>query len=247
MGIMEKQENQPVALITGGARRLGAIIARALHKAGYRVVIHYRHSEEEASALTNTLNQVRTHSAVALAADLDAFSIYAPFVTQAEKIWGRLDILINNASTFFPTPCGQIPEKDWDALMNSNLKAPFFLAQAAAAYLRLHKGTIINIADIHGLRPLKNYPIYSIAKSGLIMLTKALARELAPDIRVNAIAPGVIAFPEEKSEKASLIEKTLLKRFASPEDITNAILFLIQQHSMTGEIIKIDCGRSVRH
>ncbi len=240
----------PVALITGSGRRIGAVIAENLHQAGYRVVIHYRQSQQEALVLANSLNIRQPHSAITVAADLDNFSELGPLIEAAQKFWGRLDVLINNASTFFSTLCGQTTESDWERIINSNLKAPYFLSQLAAPHLSAHQGVIINIADIHGQRPLKGYPVYSIAKAGLIMLTQALARELAPNIRVNAVAPGATLLSPVTASNANLtaklIEATALKRFASPQDIAQAVLFLIQQNSITGQIINVDCGRSLR-
>lgn len=242
--------DQPVALITGGAQRIGAEICRTLHQAGFGVIIHYRHSSSEAEQLAKDLNQLRNHCAAALYADLNYIDSVTSFISKAQQIWGRLDVLINNASSFFPTSAQQTTEKNWDELMNPNLKAPYFLAQAAAPFIKEKQGCIINIADVHGIRPLEGYPVYSIAKAGLIMLTKALARELSPDIRVNAIAPGVTLLPKHKSTDEifikKLIDKTLLKRFAAPQDIADAIVFLINQQSMTGQVLNIDCGRSLR-
>lgn len=247
--MVSDNDSRPVALITGGARRIGAVISETLHRAGYRVVIHYHQSKSQAQALTAELNQQHANSAAAISADLNQFSVLESLITQSRQVWGRLDILINNASSFFPTPVGSTTEAQWQDLMNTNLKSPYFLAQSAAPYLSAHQGCIINIADIHGERPLKGYPVYSIAKAGLIMLTKTLARELAPQIRVNAIAPGITLLPE-KLVDADIIEKfkekTLLKRFAEPKDIAQAVLFLIQQTAITGQILNIDCGRSIR-
>lgn len=243
-------KDAPVALITGGARRIGAVIARVLHQAGYRIIIHYNQSAVEASALIETFNQQRQHSAAGLAGDFNQCSALDAFMPAALQIWQRIDVLINNASSFYPTPVGTTTEDQWQDLMNTNLKAPYFLAQAAAPYLSAHQGCIINIADIHGERPLKGYPVYSIAKAGLIMLTQALARELAPTIRVNAIAPGITMLSEQKSLAPELIEqlkaRTLLKHFADPQDIAQAVLFLIHQSAMTGQTLNIDSGRSLR-
>lgn len=238
-----------MVLVTGSARRVGAVIVRALHQAGYRVIIHYHHSQDEARALADSLNQHRAHSVATLAADLNNFAEYAPLINQAQKIWQRLDVLVNNASSFFSTPVGATTEAQWQDLMNTNLKAPYFLAQAAAEHLAARQGCIINIADIHGKRPLKNYPVYSIAKAGLIMLTQALARELAPNIRVNAVAPGITLLPEKKYAESVITElrnRTLLKRFAQPEDIAQTVLFLMQQPNITGQTLAVDAGRSIR-
>ncbi len=247
---MNLQNDLPVALITGGARRIGAVIVKTLHHAGYRVVIHCHNSIDQARSLTHSLNQIRPHSAETLTADLNQFSALESLITQAQQIWQRLDILINNASSFFPTAVGATTEGQWEDLMNTNLKSPYFLAQAAAPFLTIHQGCIINIADIHGERPLKGHPVYSIAKAGLIMLTQALARELAPQIRVNAVAPGIALLSEKLLHDDNLVHqlkaKTLLKRFAEPKDIAQAVLFLLQQPAITGQVLNIDCGRSIR-
>ena len=239
---------EPVALITGGAKRIGAVIVKALHQSGYRVVIHYHRSENEAQELANSLNEIRSNSAVTFSADLNQFDSFTNIVHQAFTVWRRLDVLVNNASSFFPTAVGSTTEAEWDDLINTNLKAPYFLAQAAAPHLKLHQGCIINIADIHGKRPLKGYSVYSIAKAGLIMLTQTLARELAPAIRVNAIAPGITLLPE-KTYPENFIEemrqRTLLKHFPNPAEIAQAVLFLIQQPSITAQTICIDAGRSI--
>lgn len=246
---MSVNDTRPVALITGGARRIGAVIASTLCHAGYRVIIHYHQSQKEARALAEALNQYQANSAVILCGDLNQFSVLEALITQAAQVWQRLDVLVNNASSFFPTPVGTTSEAQWNDLINTNLRAPYFLAEAAAPYLSAQQGCLINIADIHGERPLKNYPIYSIAKAGLIMLTQSFARELAPHVRVNAIAPGVTLLPEKKLGEHSirqLRERTLLKRFPNPEDIAQAALFLIQQTAMTGQTLNIDSGRSLR-
>ncbi len=243
-------QRYPVALITGGARRIGAVISRTLHAAGFNVIIHCHQSVQHGQALAEEFNQQRPHSAAILVANLNHMTQLNTLIHQAHQEWGQLNVLVNNASSFFPTEIGKTSETEWDELMNSNLKAPYFLAQAAAPFIASQQGCIINIADIHGQRPLKGYPVYSVAKAGLIMLTQALARELAPDIRVNAIAPGISLLPDhtvmEEAKIKFLIEKNLLKRFANPQDIANAVLFLIHQASITGQTLNIDCGRSVR-
>ncbi len=242
-------QNYPVTLVTGGARRIGAVICRTLHAAGFNVIIHCYRSVQQGQDLAAELNQLRPHSAALTVANFNDIAQLGKLIDQAQSIWGQLNVLVNNASSFFPTSFGQTSAAEWDELMNSNLKAPYFLAQAAAPFIASQQGCIINIADIHGQRPLKGYPVYSVAKAGLIMLTQALAKELAPDIRVNAIAPGISLLPDhtmEESKIKSLMEKNLLKRFANPQDIANAVLFLIQQASITGQTLNIDCGRSVR-
>lgn len=242
-----------VALITGAAKRIGAIIAETLHQHGINVIIHYRHSKTAAEHLCVKLNESRSDSAITLCADLNDTAMLFRLIERAFDKWKRLDILINNASSFYPTPFETVDEKQWLDLMASNLTAPFFLSQAAAPMLKEHKGCIVNITDINGIRPLKNYSVYSIAKAGLIMLTKSLAKELGPDIRVNAIAPGSIIWPEddqnELSEQAQqkIIAKTCLKRQGTPEEIANTVLFLIQNATyITGEIIKVDGGRLLK-
>jgi pteridine reductase len=237
-----------VALITGAARRIGAVIAKTLHQHGYNVIIHYRHSQNDAEKLCHLLNGIRPSSAHLIHSDFDVPENIADVITQSLHIWQRLDVVINNASTFTQTHLEKTTTEQWDTLINSNLKAPYFLAQQAYPHLKKTEGCIINIADIHGIHPLKNYPVYSIAKAGLIMLTKALAREFAPEIRVNAVAPGPTLPPEgdnslSEQRHQELIDRTVLKRLTHPREIAEAILFLIQQKSMTGEILKLDGGR----
>ena len=203
-------KNQKVVLITGGAKRIGACIAEHFHQAGYRVIIHYRHSRMDAEAKVQSFNKHLNNSAACIKADLDIFDEYEKLIIESHKVWNRLDVLINNASTFFSTPVGKINLTDWDLLLNSNLKAPFFLSQAAAPFLRESKGSIINVVDIHAEKnPMKNYPVYSCAKAGLLMLTRSLALELAPTIRVNAVAPGHVIWPENKNVFSDA-EKTFL-------------------------------------
>jgi pteridine reductase len=238
-----------VALVTGAARRIGATIARALHDQGLNLVLHYRSSAAEAIELVQQLNRRRPHSAIALQADLQRGDDLPALIRQAESAWGRLDALVNNASSFFPTPVGTITAAQWDALIDSNLKAPLFLSQAAAPALAERQGCIINITDVHAERPLKGYCVYSVAKAGLVMLTKSLARELGPRVRVNAIAPGAILWPERELDadgKQAIIERTALKRQGTPEDIARAVSFLIRDGGyITGQVIAVDGGRSL--
>jgi pteridine reductase len=235
-------------LITGAARRVGAAIVRALHGAGARIAIHHRYSGADADALAAELNAARPGSAILLQADLLDTAQLPRLVDATLAAFGRLDVLINNASTFYPTPVGTMTEAQWDDLLGTNLKAPLFLSQAAAPALGLSEGLILNIVDIHGLRPLKGFPVYSAAKAGLVMLTHALARELAPRVRVNAIAPGPVLFPEmglTEERKADIIDRTLLKRRGSPEDIARAALFFVADAPyVTGQVLTIDGGRS---
>lgn len=237
-----------VALITGAARRIGACIADTFHASGYNIVVHYRHSKDDAQALITALNDRRDNSAVCVSADLDNQNDYEKLINESVNQWRRLDVLINNASTFTPTPIGKINLANWDNLFNSNLKAPLFLSQAAAPFLAKNKGNIINIVDIHAITPMKNYPVYSCAKAGLLMLTKSLAMELAPAIRVNAVAPGNVMWPENENEysdkkKQAILSATLLQKQVSPNDIAQTALFLAQQNSITGQMIHVDAGR----
>ncbi len=235
-----------VALITGAARRIGAVIAKQLHKAGADVVIHYRHSTDDATALQQELNQYRQNSCFLVQGDLLHIEQFPRIIQTIINQTARLDILVNNASSFYPTPIGQITEQDWNDLIGSNLKAPLFLSQVASPHLKAAGGCIINIIDIHGLRPMKGYPVYSPAKAGLVMLTQSLARELAPDVRVNGVAPGAIIWPENQSEQSTdeIINRIPLKRQGSPEDIAKTVLFLAQDADyITGHIIPVDGGR----
>lgn len=243
--------NQKVALITGAGKRVGAVTARTLHANGARIIIHYRNSKEEAQLLSQKLNQLRPDSSVILQADLHDTANLPQLVNNAAEAWGRLDILVNNASSFYPTPIDNATEEQWNELFGSNLKAPFFLAQAATPHLKKQRGCIINMVDNHAKQPLKNYPIYCMAKSGLVMMTKVLAKELGPDIRVNAVAPGVVLWPDDDTEfdKATqerIIARTALKRVGTPEDIASTILFLVHQATyITGQVIAVDGGRSL--
>ena len=236
-------------LITGGARRVGAEIARTLHAAGANILIHYRSSAAAAIALADEFNHARAHSAAIHAAHLSNAEAPDKLVSAVLQEFGRLDILINNASSFYPTPLGQITLAQWDDLIGSNLKAPLFLSQAAAPSLAKQRGLIINMIDIHALRPLKGHPVYSTAKAGLAMLTRALARELGPDVRVNGIAPGPVLWPERDMDadlKREIIDKTALKRHGTPQDIARTALFLARDAPyITGQIIAVDGGRSI--
>jgi pteridine reductase len=245
--------NAPVILITGAGRRVGAEIARTLHAAGSRVAIHYRSSASEAEALAAELNAVRADSAAAFRADLLDVAALPPLVAAVVARFGRLDGLVNNASSFFPTKVGAIDTAAWDDLMGSNLKAPLFLAQAAAPHLTAAGGCIVNITDIHAERPLKGFPIYCAAKGGLLNLTRSLAIELAPQVRVNAVAPGPIEWPEGEggdisfppAERAAIVAHTLLKRVGSPADIARTVRFLVfDAPYITGQVINVDGGRT---
>ncbi|MEN9705247.1 MAG: hypothetical protein RLZZ393_1126 [Pseudomonadota bacterium] len=245
---MSQSLHGKAVLITGAARRVGAAITRTLHAAGACVAIHYRGSADDAQALADELNAARPHSAILLQADLLDTARLPALIEATLGAFGRLDVLVNNASTFYSTPVGTITEAQWNDLLGSNLKAPLFLSQAAAPALKASQGLILNIVDIHGLRPLKGFPVYSPAKAGLVMLTHALARELSPEVRVNAVAPGPVLFPEEgltEERKADIIERTLLKRRGSPEDIAKAVLFFAADAPyVTGQVLAVDGGRS---
>ena len=237
-------------LITGAARRVGAAMARTLQAAGANVMIHYRHSEAEAQALAHELNSQRGGSVALVTGDLLEIRKLHKLVDATVRTFGQLDVLINNASTFYPTPVGEVTEEHWDDLLGTNLKVPLFLAQAAAPALRATQGLVLNIADIHGMRPLRRYTTYSVAKAGLIMLTKSLARELGPQqVRVNAICPGPVLWPEDRADRAlqkKIVERTQLKRAGTPEDVARAALFLCADAPyVTGQILAVDGGRSV--
>ncbi|MGE5625411.1 MAG: pteridine reductase [Bacillota bacterium] len=236
------------ALVTGAAKRLGAAIARTLHAEGMNLLLHYNKSEAEALALADELNKARPDSAAIAQADL-ANTQGLESLVKAALQWDSLDVLVNNASSFKPTPVGAVGEDDWDELMASNLKAPFFLAQAAAVHLKKNNGCIVNLVDIHAWRPLKEHTVYSAAKAGLVMLTLSLARELGPEVRVNGVAPGPVLWPDKPMDaalKKSILEATALKRKGSPEDVAGAVLYLVRDADyVTGQIIAVDGGRSI--
>ncbi len=240
-----------VALVTGSGRRIGAVTVKALHQAGATVVVHYRNSAIDAEKLCAELNQIREGSCFLQQADLLEVASFPEMIKSILQKTGRLDILINNASSFYPTKVGQITEQHWDDLMGSNLKAPLFLSQAVAGELKKNNGCIVNMVDIYGISPLKEHPVYSSAKAGLIMLTKSLAKELGPEVRVNGVAPGVILWPENEAELAdgeisqqALLDKSCLKRQGSPHDIAETILFLVEKaRFITGHVIPVDGGR----
>ena len=238
-------------LVTGGAKRVGAAICRRLHGAGARLAIHYRSSAPEAQALCDELNALRPDSASVFQADLLDLNALSQMVREVIAKFGQLDALINNASSFYATPLAEVDDPQWNDLLGTNLKAPLFLAQAAAAELRRRHGTIVNIVDIHAERPLHGHLLYSVAKSGLVALTKGLAQEMAPQVRVNAIAPGVIIWPEseawqDQEQRRKIVAHTLLKREGEPDDIARTVQFLIADAPyVTGQIIAVDGGRSI--
>ena len=235
-------------LITGAARRVGAAIARAAHSAGASVAIHYRRSAADARALTAEFNAARAGSAIAIEGDLLDTQALTGLVDQTLAAFGRLDVLVNNASSFYPTPVGTITTQQWDDLLGTNLRAPLFLSQAAAPALTRSGGLILNLIDIHGYRPLKRHPVYCAAKAGLIMLTQSLARELGPAVRVNGIAPGPVLWPEggmDEQHKATIVERTALKRIGTPDDVAStALFFMTSAPFITGQILAVDGGRS---
>jgi len=242
----------PAVLVTGAARRVGAEISRALHAAGASIAIHYRSSSAAAEQLAAALNQVRADSAAVFQTDLLDVGALPRLVASAAQRFGRLDALVNNASSFFATDLATLDAAAWDDLVGTNLKAPLFLAQAAAPHLERSGGCIVNITDIHAERPLKGYPLYCAAKAGLLGLTRALALELGPRVRVNAIAPGAIEWPQNQSdfppaERAAIIDHTLLKRVGSPADIAGTVKFLVfDAPYITGQVINVDGGRTAR-
>ncbi|MEC5384834.1 pteridine reductase [Uliginosibacterium sp. H3] len=241
--------NERVVLVTGAGRRVGAGIAEALHAAGCRIAVHYRISGRDAHALCERLNAIRPGSAHAFAANLLESAELAPLVEAVVTHFGRLDGLVNNASSFFPTALGSIDESHWHDLIGSNLKAPLFLCQAAAPHLRAAGGSIVNIIDIHAERPLAGYPLYSTAKAGLAGMTRAMAIELAPQVRVNGVAPGAIMWPEDEQfsaeQRAAIVDHVLLKREGRAEDIAVVVRFLLlEAHYVTGQILAVDGGRS---
>jgi pteridine reductase len=239
----------PVVLITGAAKRVGADIARALHRAGYDLALHYRHSRNEMDALRSELESLRPDSTIAIQAELSDVSALPGIVEKCVACFGRLDAVVNNASAFFATPIGDATPTQWDELFASNARAPFFLAQAAASALKESSGCIVNIVDIYAEKPLAGHPIYSMAKAALAMMTKSLARELAPEIRVNGVAPGAILWPENSETPVNsddVVARTPLKRTGSAEEVGKAVLFLIRDATFTtGEILKVDGGRSL--
>lgn len=246
---MTEHTTTKVALLTGAAKRIGAETTRVLHAAGMNIVLHHNSSAALAEALAAELNAIRPHSVVTVAFNLKQIERLPDLAKQAAAAWGRIDLLVNNASTFYPTEMEQIDLEQWHDLIAVNLQAPLFLSQACSRFLRENNGSIVNIVDIHGDRPLKGYPIYSIAKAGLIAMTKSLARELAPEIRVNGVAPGAIMWPEVEAYESvhqEIIDRTALKREGHPRDIAKTVQFLSNGPDyITGQIIAVDGGRTL--
>lgn len=245
----EESLDNKVVLVTGAARRIGAAIVTCLHASGARVAIHYRGSADEAEALADKLNELRDASAATFQADLLESGDIARLVEDVVDWGGRLDALVNNASTFYPTPIGSIGDTEWHDLVGSNFKAPLFLSQAAAPHLRDAGGSIVNIVDIHAQRPLRDHPVYGPAKAALAMLTRSLAKDLAPEIRVNGVSPGAIMWPENgmsESAQQSILQQIPLARAGDPDDIAGCVLFLLRDAPyVTGQIIAVDGGRSI--
>lgn len=246
---------RPVALVTGAAKRIGAAIARRLHD-GYDLALHYRESRADMDALVAQLQAIRPDSVVALQADLAAFDRLPELVAHAVGRFGRLDALVNNASAFFPTPFGGTTPAQWDALFAANVRAPFFLAQAAAPHLRASRGAIVNLVDIHAERPLRDHAVYGMGKAALVHMTRALALELAPEVRVNGVAPGAILWPEAASHPATgtddaerqsaLLARTPLARTGTPEEVAETVRWLVRDATyVTGQVLAVDGGRSV--
>lgn len=237
-----------VMLITGAAQRIGAYLAQAAHADGFDIALHYRHSAQQTQEIKSTLNAIRENSCICIQADFNQDSSIANIVKQVTRAFNRLDVLVNNASEFFPTPLSQLNTDDYDKLFNSNVKGPLFLSKACMPLLKKSKGTIINLVDIHADKPLKNHPVYSMAKAANKMMVQALAKELAPDIRVNGIAPGCIFWPENgitEKEKNIIINRSLLQRIGAAENIYQTLRYLINNNFITGQTIKVDGGRSL--
>lgn len=241
-------DTRRVALITGAAKRIGKTLTTRLHEAGFSVIVHYHHSDTDAHALVTQLNDSRADSAVAVRADLCDTVQVKHLADDALRCWGRIDVLINNASMFYPTPIDEATEQDWHQLMGSNAQGALFLSQALRTSLTQNQGTIINMIDMHIDRPLREHSIYCMAKSALASLTRSLASELAPAVRVNGIAPGAILWPEtemDDNDKQQMLDTILLGRLGSPDDIADTACFLLDASYITGQILYVDGGRSI--
>lgn len=246
---MTPRQDRPVALITGAARRVGAVIARTLHAAGYDLALHYRHSVDEARALAEELQASRARSVLPVQADLAAPAAPASSIESVVAHYGRLDALVNNASAFFPTPVGDATQAQWETLFASNARAPFFLSQAALPALREARGSIVNLVDIYAERPLADHPLYCMAKAALAAMTRSLALDLAPEIRVNGVAPGAVMWPNDGKpydDQQAMLARTPLKRAGTPEDVAATVLWLLRDAPfVTGQIIRVDGGRTL--
>lgn len=240
----------PTALITGAARRIGAAIARHLHTEGYRVIIHCRHSRDAGKSLVESLNSIRSESAFLVQADLSDMDQVSALAEQVTAVFGDINLLVNNASSFYPTPLGETSQQQWDDLVNSNLRAAYFLTQSLSGGLKRNNGAVINLVDVHSQRGLPDYPIYSIAKAGVEMMVKVLAKDLAPQVRINGVSPGPILWPEAEAAlsdaaKQEIMQKTPLRRSGSPKDIADAVFFLAHAPFITGQVLAVDGGRSL--
>ncbi|HLU77655.1 MAG TPA: pteridine reductase [Burkholderiales bacterium] len=247
---MSQNLSGKVVLVTGGAKRIGAAIARQFHASDARLMLHYHTARAEAQVLQAELNGVHPESVATVQADLNRSAALPEIVEAAVTRFGRLDVVVNNASTFYPTPVGSITEEAWNDLMGVNVRAPLFLSQAAAPYLRKTGGCIVNIVDIHADRPLKDYVVYSVAKAALVGLTRSLARELGPEVRVNAVAPGPVLWPDshafDELAQQRIVSHTVLKRVGAPEDVARAVVFLAAEAPyVTGQVLAVDGGRSI--
>ncbi|MFQ3199338.1 MAG: pteridine reductase [Zhongshania sp.] len=251
MKVVPNNSNSPVALVTGAAQRLGAEICRSLHARGYRIIIHYRYSVEPAEGLRDELNAQRPDSAVIFSANMNSLPEVRALADAVLLQWQRVDVLVNNASGFYPTAIESATESDWDELFSSNLKGPFFLSQALAPALRKTSGCIVNLIDIYAQKPLRGFPVYSMAKAGMSMMTQSLALELAPEVRVNGVSPGAILWPEQeteysKQERQNINHRVPLQRQGEAGDIAQTVAFLVADAPyISGQIIAVDGGRSV--
>jgi len=246
----DNKTNNKTVFITGGAKRIGACVINHFHTHGYNIVLHYRHSKAEAIQLANTLNSIRADSVKTITGDLQHVDAITDLAHQALTQWNRVDVLINNASSFYPTPIGTATRNDWDTLLGPNLMAPFFLAQALQQALKETQGSIINMTDIYADRPLQEHSLYCAAKAGLVSLTKSMAQELGPDVRVNAVAPGPIMWPSdnEQDNKEAILQSTALKRLGGPQQIAETIYFLVNGSDyITGQVIAVDGGRTLQN
>ena len=246
---MQPRHERPVALITGAGRRVGAVIARTLHTAGYDLALHYRHSADETRALADELEQQRSDSTLLLQADLADIPTLPLLIERLLKNYGRLDALVNNASAFYPTPLGTATTTQWDELFASNAQGPFFLSQAAIPALRETHGSIVNLIDIYAERPLAEHPLYCMAKAALAAMTRSLALDLGPDIRVNGVAPGAVLWPSDGKgydDQQTMLARTPLHRAGSPDDVASTVLWLLRDAAfVTGQIIRVDGGRTL--
>ena len=246
---MNSTDDRPVALITGAARRVGAVIAQQLHAAGYDLALHYRHSQGDARMLADALEQQRADSTLLLQGELADTAILPDLIERVLAHYGRLDALVNNASAFYPTPIGTTTPAQWDELFASNARAPFFLSQAAVPALRQSKGSIVNLLDIYAERPLADHPLYCMAKAAQAAMTRSLALDLGPDVRVNGVAPGAVLWPSDGKaydDQQAMLDRTPLQRAGSPDDVASAVLWLLRDAPfVTGQIIRIDGGRTL--